>query len=138
MKATICHFCGEVTPDSDNQEMRYDVIVNASDGFEAQSEFEKSVLYDGDDVCATCVRYVHAFLVELETIRHAPKSPFTAQQDDELVDWLVNASQKAGDFVKQLAEAGLRADHDNYPILRPALLQLKAKYPKYGKAEGRS
>ena len=55
-----------------------------------------------------------------------------AGEDLELWDWLRNARDFAGDFLKSLAEAGLRADADNYAILRPVLLQMKAKYPKYG------
>ena len=60
-----------------------------------------------------------------------------AQEDDKLFTWLLNASghgtmDAAGDFLKNLAEAGLRADPANYPILRPALEKMAAKYPKYG------
>ncbi len=61
-----------------------------------------------------------------------------AQQDPELFIWLQTAAghfaperPAAGSFLRNLAEAGLRADWDNYPILRPVLLQMKAKYPKY-------
>ena len=59
-----------------------------------------------------------------------------AQEDDELFNWLVNAAghgtgPPAGDFLKNLAEAGLRADAENYPILRPVLVELSVKYPKY-------
>jgi hypothetical protein len=55
----------------------------------------------------------------------------TAHGDAELISWLLNAARDAGDFVKNLAEAGLRADGYNYPILRPVLLRMKAKYPIY-------
>ncbi len=61
-----------------------------------------------------------------------------AADDPELFNWLDQASAKGGGFLKTIAMAGLRADSDNYEILRPALLQLKAKYPKYAKAEERS
>jgi hypothetical protein len=54
-----------------------------------------------------------------------------ANRDPDLFTWLSNASAHAGDFLKNIAEAGLRADPQNYPILRPTLLALKAKYPKY-------
>ena len=37
----------------------------------------------------------------------------------------------AGDFLKLLAMAALHADHENYPILRPALLEISKRYPKY-------
>ena len=58
----------------------------------------------------------------------------SAQEDNELFDWLLNASghgtmDAAGDFLKNLAEAGLRADRVNYPIIRPALVAMAAKYP---------
>lgn len=56
----------------------------------------------------------------------------TAMEDDELVKWLQEARHFGGSFVKAIAEAGLRADDDNYALLRPVLLVLKDKYPKYG------
>jgi hypothetical protein len=57
-----------------------------------------------------------------------------ACNDPVLMDWLHNASDErrgAGSFVKFMAQAGLRADAENYAILRPALLQYKIKYPQY-------
>ena len=57
-----------------------------------------------------------------------------ATNDEELYDWIFNAAnpdRHAGSFVQALAEAGLRADHENYQIIRPALLLIAAKYPKY-------
>jgi hypothetical protein len=57
----------------------------------------------------------------------------TAQEDSELIHWLLNASSYAGDFLKSLANAGLRADAENYPILRPVLVVMAEKYPKYRK-----
>ena len=64
--------------------------------------------------------------------------PATATLDDpELFAWLVAAHEHAGDFLRTLAEAGLRADAENYPLLRPVLLAMKAKYPKYAKTEDR-
>lgn len=59
----------------------------------------------------------------------------TSGHDDfELTDWLLVVVNDglAGDFLKFLAMAALRADHENYPILRPALLEIKKRYPKYG------
>jgi hypothetical protein len=38
---------------------------------------------------------------------------------------------RAGGFLVALADAALRADGENYPILRPALRELKQKYPEY-------
>lgn len=52
-----------------------------------------------------------------------------AQEDDELFNWLDSAFHHAGSFLSTLAEAALRADAFNYPILRPALLFFKKKYP---------
>jgi len=59
-----------------------------------------------------------------------------AQSDTELFDWLINASghgtrPAAGDFLKNLAESALHADHTNYPVLRPVLLVMATKYPEY-------
>jgi hypothetical protein len=60
----------------------------------------------------------------------------TAQEDTELFEWLINASghgtgPAAGDFLKNLAEAGLRADAENYSVLRPVLVVMAMRYPKY-------
>ena len=57
----------------------------------------------------------------------------SGHDDPELTDWLltiVNGDQ-AGDFLKALATAALRADHENYPLLRPSLLEISKRYPKY-------
>lgn len=56
----------------------------------------------------------------------------TAQNDDpELLEWLARADQDGGGFLRSLARAGLVADHHNYPILRPVLIAMRAKYPQY-------
>ena len=65
----------------------------------------------------------------------------SGHEDPELVYWLltiVNGDRErgiapAGDFLKSLAMAALRADHENYPLLRPALLEISKRYPKYNK-----
>jgi hypothetical protein len=55
-----------------------------------------------------------------------------AQEDDRgLLEWLAKANQYAGGFVSSLARAGLVADSENYPILRPVLLVMRKKYPRY-------
>lgn len=65
-----------------------------------------------------------------------PFGPMIAQQDDpELLEWLINASAHAGGFLSTLADAALRADGQNYPILRPAILDLRAKYPKFERGQ---
>jgi hypothetical protein len=56
------------------------------------------------------------------------------QEDRELMDWLSNIEPMgAGSFLKSLAETAMRADEENYPILRPALLAMKEKYPEYAR-----
>jgi hypothetical protein len=58
--------------------------------------------------------------------------PLVAQIDDpELLEWLAKAKEDGGGFVKNLAEAGLVADHENYPLLRPLLVFMRKKYPAY-------
>lgn len=62
--------------------------------------------------------------------------PLVAQNDDrELLEWLASARDKAGDFVRNVAEAGLRADPENYQILRPVLIEMRRKYPAYEPSE---
>jgi hypothetical protein len=56
------------------------------------------------------------------------------QDDPDVLDWangVSNVTSGAGDFLRAVAYAALRADWENYPILRPALLQLVEKYPAY-------
>ncbi len=59
----------------------------------------------------------------------------TAQGDKELFPWLMGiidgVPSEPGGFLEDLASAALRADWDNYRLLRPALLELMNKYPKY-------
>lgn len=57
-----------------------------------------------------------------------------AHEDPSLIDWLLNVTGEAGDFLRTLASAALRADADNYSRLRPVLLQMKQKYPRYALA----
>jgi hypothetical protein len=55
-----------------------------------------------------------------------------AQEDDpELLEWLAKANQEGGGFVSAIARAALVADWENYPLLRPLLIELRAKYPRY-------
>lgn len=55
--------------------------------------------------------------------------------DPEMLEWLNNVSQNAGGFLQNLAQAGLRADHENYPMIRPLLLEMRKKYPRYEASE---
>jgi hypothetical protein len=57
--------------------------------------------------------------------------PASAQVDAELFDFLMNCSSWGGDFLSSLAQAALRADAENYPIIRPALLSMKRRYPDF-------
>jgi len=59
-----------------------------------------------------------------------------AQEDDpELLEWLAKANQDGGGFVSAIARAALVADWENYPLLRPLLIRLRAKYPRYEPSE---
>lgn len=59
-----------------------------------------------------------------------------AQEDDpELLEWLSKANQEGGGFVSSLARAGLVADYENYPLLRPVLLAMRKKYSQYEPSE---
>ena len=62
-------------------------------------------------------------------------SPLIAAEDEELQDWLYGVMSgrpvPAGDFLKAIVDAATRADWQNYPLLRPVLLQLRDKYPQY-------
>jgi hypothetical protein len=61
-----------------------------------------------------------------------PVDYLVAQTDDpELLEWLAKANLDGGMFVASLARAALVADHENYPILRPVLLVMRAKYPAH-------
>lgn len=59
-----------------------------------------------------------------------------AQNDDpELLEWLSEADRNGGGFVSAIARAGLVADYDNYPLVRPLLLAMRKKYPVYEPSE---
>lgn len=55
-----------------------------------------------------------------------------AQNDDpELLEWLAKADQEGGGFVSGVAGAALVADDENYALIRPLILKLREKYPRY-------
>jgi hypothetical protein len=58
-----------------------------------------------------------------------------AQTDPELLPWLLGIENgkptSAGGFLTALAGAALRADSQNYGDLRPALLKIRDRFPKY-------
>lgn len=65
-----------------------------------------------------------------------PPSFLIAQTDDpELLEWLAKAAQEGGGFVCAMANAALVADHENYPLVRPLILELRKKYPRYEPSE---
>lgn len=45
--------------------------------------------------------------------------------------WAIEAVNRSGHFLHDIAAAALRADADNYEIIRPAIQKLMKKYPKY-------
>jgi hypothetical protein len=58
-----------------------------------------------------------------------------AQMDRDLLPWLLGIANgkphPPGDFLRCLADAALRADAVNYPALRPALLEIRDRFPNY-------
>jgi hypothetical protein len=70
-------------------------------------------------------------LVAVDLLRNLETAPACPQVDPELYPWLRNAIDGGGRFVANLAQAAFRADEDNYRLLRPFLLIMKHKYPKY-------
>lgn len=65
-----------------------------------------------------------------------PLAAFNLADDDEEVRrWIHGINQREpvhpGGFLEAFAATVCRADESNYPLLRPTLLALKAKYPKY-------
>ena len=55
-----------------------------------------------------------------------------AQNDDpELLEWLAKAAHDGGGFISSVARAGLVADYENWPHIKPLLLVMRRKYPKY-------
>jgi hypothetical protein len=54
----------------------------------------------------------------------------TAFDDRELSEWVMAFGEEcSGRFLCALAEAVMKADAEDYSIIRPALLKLKRKFP---------
>jgi hypothetical protein len=73
-------------------------------------------------------------MVAADLLKNLESAPASPQEDPELFTWLRNAMDRGGaggSFLKSFAEAAFRADDDNYRLLRPIVLVLKGKYPKY-------
>ena len=53
----------------------------------------------------------------------------TALDDRELSDWVMtHGEERSGDFLCALAEAVMKADAEDYSVIRPALISLRTKY----------
>lgn len=50
---------------------------------------------------------------------------------EEIQNWVYNAMNHGGDFLKHFAEAAARADWENYLFLRPVITVMMEKYPEY-------
>jgi hypothetical protein len=65
-------------------------------------------------------------LVPIRTLHH---------DDEEVRRWIHGINQgepePPGDFLFDFAKTVCRADHESYPLLRPAILALKTIFPKY-------
>jgi hypothetical protein len=62
--------------------------------------------------------------------------PITLHQDDEDIRrWIHGINQgepePPGSFLYDFAATVCKADYETYPLLRPAIIALKAKFPKY-------
>lgn len=89
---------------------------------------ELAKVFDGEKMFVEFKR-LNADRVKAE---RGPLGPLVAQHDDpELLEWLAAAKEKGGGFVSNFAQACLVADHDNYPRLRPVLVEMRKKYPAY-------
>jgi hypothetical protein len=60
---------------------------------------------------------------------------FANNDDPELLEWLNNAFRRGGGFVSHFAAACLNADCDNYALIRPVLLKMRARYSAYEPSE---
>lgn len=58
----------------------------------------------------------------------------TAEMDEALRNWIINAANNDSGFLMPFAKACVRANIENWEILRPAAEIFREKYPKYDKA----
>ena len=57
------------------------------------------------------------------------KDKLIAFDDTELSDWVLTlGEERSGRFLCALAEAVMKADSEEYSVIRPALVNLKRKY----------
>ena len=56
-----------------------------------------------------------------------------AFDDRELSNWFMALTEESsGDFLCSLSEAVMKADAEDYSVIRPALMDLKRKYTRLG------
>ena len=61
--------------------------------------------------------------------QHRSKDKLIAFDDSELSDWVLTlGEERSGRFLCALAEAVMKADPEEYSVIRPALVNLKRKY----------
>jgi hypothetical protein len=61
------------------------------------------------------------------------KDKLIAFDDRELSDWVLTlGEERSGRFLCALAEAVMKADPEEYSVIRPALVNLKRKYAEAG------
>jgi hypothetical protein len=82
------------------------------------------------------VRRVERTLYWLRALSNdAEPEALTAQEDKVLAPWIwgiLNGKPvPAGDFLRSLAEAAVRADARNYATFRPALIHIALRFPQY-------
>ena len=65
--------------------------------------------------------------------QHGSKDKLIAFDDSELSDWVLTlGEERSGRFLCALAEAVMKADPEEYSVIRPALVNLKRKYAEGG------
>jgi hypothetical protein len=81
------------------------------------------------------VRHGGTEIADVKAVRYAiPNKPgmptLTAFDDRELSEWVMTlGGERSGHFLCALAEAVMKADPEDYSVIRPALMNLKRKYP---------
>ena len=65
--------------------------------------------------------------------QHRSNDKLIAFDDSELSDWVLTlGEERSGRFLCALAEAVMKADPEEYSVIRPALVNLKRKYAEAG------
>lgn len=60
-----------------------------------------------------------------------PPCLIASEDTPETLSWLASALSDGGSFLSYVARAGLHADYQNYPLIRPLILQLRKRYPEF-------